>query len=104
MSMALCSAGVRLRLLVPLSYHVLHVYTYHDQAQADKSIPRFSPAADRLILLAKQAGPRDLGRPTASSGVRASGTAVYMCCLLCAPASLTLSTECNCFSTGTRAP
>ena len=63
MSMALCSAGVRLRLLVPLSYHVLHVYTYHDQAQADKSIPRFSPAAARLILLPKQAAPRDLGRP-----------------------------------------
>ena len=103
MSMAFCSAGVRLRSLVPLSYHVQRIYTSHDQAHADKSIPRFSPAAARLILLPKKAGPRDLGRPTATGGVRPSGTDVYLRCLLCAPASLTQSTECYCFSTGTPA-
>ena len=103
MSMAFCSAGVRLRPLVPLSYHVQRIYTSHDQAHADKSIPRFSPAAARLILLPKKAAPRDLGRPPATGGVRPSGTAVYLCCLLCATASLTLSTECNCFSTATTA-
>ena len=103
MSMAFCSAGVRLRPLVPLSYHVQRIYTSHDQAHAGKSIPRFSPAAARLILLPKKAPPRDLGRPIASERVRPAGTAVYLCCLLCATASLTLSTECNCFSTGSSA-
>ena len=39
----------------------------------------------------------------AGRGVRPSATAVYLCCLLCATASLTLSTECNCFSTATTA-
>ena len=39
----------------------------------------------------------------AGRGVRPSATAVYLCCLLCATASLTLSTECNCFSTRTTA-
>ena len=39
----------------------------------------------------------------AGRGVRPSATAVYLCCLLCATASLTLSTECNCFCTATTA-
>ena len=103
MSMAFCSAGVRLRPLVFLSYHVQCIYTSHDQAHADKSIPRFSPAAARLIPAPKKPTPRDLGRPTATGSVRPSGTAVYLCCLLRATASLRLSTECNCFSTGTTA-
>ena len=103
MSMAFCLAGVRLRPQVPLSYHVQRMYTSHDQAHADKSIPRFSGSVARLILLPKKAAPRDLARPPATGGVRPSGTAVYLCCLLCATASLTLSTECNCFSTGTTA-
>ena len=64
MSIAFCLAGVRLRPQVPLSYHVQRMYTSHDQAHADKSIPRFSPAAARLILLPKKARHNDLGRPT----------------------------------------
>ena len=43
------------------------------------------------------------GQASCHQGVRPSGTAVYLCCLLCATASLTLSTEWNCFSTGTTA-
>ena len=39
----------------------------------------------------------------AGRGVRPSATAVYLCCLLCATAPLTLSSECNCFSTATTA-
>ena len=39
----------------------------------------------------------------ARTGVRASASAAYLCCLLFATASLTLSTECNCFCTGTSA-
>ena len=38
-----------------------------------------------------------------SQSARPIGTAVYLWCQLCATASLTLSTECNCFSTGTTA-
>ena len=87
-----------------LSYHVHRMYTSLDQAHADKSIPRFSRFAAQLILLPKKASPRDLARPPATGGVRPSGTAAYLCCLLCATASLTLSTECNCSSIGTTAP
>ena len=43
------------------------------------------------------------GQASCHQGVRPSGTAVYLCCLLRATASLRLSTECNCFSTGTTA-
>ena len=73
--------------LVPLSYHVQRMYTSHEQAHADRSIPRFSPAAARLILLPKKARHNDLGRPTL---------------LICAPywhcCLLVVSTVCNCFS------
>ena len=89
--------------VVPLSYHVQRIYTCHDQAHADESIPRFSPAAARLILLPKKAWHSDLGRPILAICAPFWGTAVYLCCLLCATASLTLSTEWNCFSTGTTA-
>ena len=89
--------------VVPLSYHVQRIYTCHDQAHADKSIPRFSPAAARLILLPTKAWHSDLGRPILAICAPFWGTAVYLCCLLCATACLTLSTECHCFCTGTTA-
>ena len=51
--------------------------------------------------------PRKLGRAIwpglLPRAIWPSGPAVYLCCLLCATAALTLSTEWNCFSTGTTA-
>ena len=85
-----------------LSYLVHRMYTSHDQAHADKSLAFLLPPLGLYCF------PRKLRRAIwaglcAGRGVRPSATAVYLCCLLCATASLTLSTECNCFSTGTTA-
>ena len=67
-----------------------------------RHFPRFFPAAARFVPLPEEAD-RDLGRPMLTHRCALRRTAVYICCLLSATASLTLSTECHCFSTATTA-